>query len=187
MAIDILDILTPTLFTFGNEGVAAESIPLPWTGRTNVLLEWGTHCEDLPPLRIVAFTGRTNTLLEWEGPAGSTTMQQHRYPVRKATPQEVKYTFRDQNGTAIPLTDYVSVLIYVKRQGAVAAEPLEADFLDQDAGSVVYDGLPFTTVGEWAVQFVALDAYDVPLYGEPLRLKVVGNLADLSATELPEF
>lgn len=174
-------------------GEATEENPplinVAWQGQSNQTLSWGHPREDNPPLLSIQWSGRTNLNITWDGPAGSTNMKQHRFPVREATPQELEYTFRDADNAVIDLTPYDSVYLLVKLQGSAFDEDewmVEAEFVSKPDGEVRYVGFAFGD-GEWTAQFKCQIGTSNPLYGEPVRFKVVKNVDTLGANELPEF
>jgi hypothetical protein len=106
-------------------------------------------------------------------------MKPYYTPVRINVPQEIDYTFEDQNGVPIPLPNYVTVYLLVKCEGFAAHVDQPATFVNKVTSSTVKATYTFTEVGSTSVQFYCVDADGKDLYGEPLNFRAVKNLNDL--------
>lgn len=114
---------------------------------------------------------------------------QYRIPIRRNVPQAIgPYTFKDQNGNIIPLTNYITFNCEVKVQGALY-QILAAQLTGLPATGQVQTINPFAfpSVGTWDVQFVCIDGSGNNLYGEPIQINVVPNVDDLALTQLPVY
>lgn len=110
-------------------------------------------------------------------------MIQYRTLVRINTAQKIKYTFKDQNGAVINLTDYVSAFLEVKRQGDTF-DTVDANITNAIGGQVEVSTLVFDTAGVWEIQFYVMDAGGNTVFGEPIRFRAVLNVEDAALNEL---
>lgn len=112
-------------------------------------------------------------------------MIQWRISVRRNTPQIIgPYTFKDQDEVVIDLTPYVSVWLLIKHQGELVATLPAVVVSPATAGQAKVASYTFASVGTWSVQFYAQDGAGNKVFGEPLQLKVVANVDDLTLSQL---
>lgn len=113
-------------------------------------------------------------------------MKQNRIPVRRNAAQSLEYTFLDEDGAAVNLSNAQSLYCELKLEGSVYSRVNAALDGPASGGSVT---APFTpdTVGVWTAQFFAEDSLGNRIPGEPVRFKVVKNVEDLGLSELPSY
>lgn len=137
-----------------------------------------------PSFPDILWTGITNQSLVWEGGSG---MIQYRQAVRLNVRQELRYTFKDENGVVIDLTNYISAQLQVKLLGSAW------EFVGGDFAAPLTDGRvfclfqAFTIPGKWCAQFVAEDGTGYRLFGDILTFRVTDNVEDLAIGDLPYY
>lgn len=109
-----------------------------------------------------------------------------RTPLRANNYQQFAYTFKDRTEAPIDLSDFASVELQLKMQGA-ASMTVTADFVNKVLGTVVKDAVRVVKAGVWDAAFVCDDGSGNKLYGEPVQFKVVPNIEDVGPTELLEY
>lgn len=136
-------------------------------------------------LPFIEWNTKISVEVKWGNLAFNTNykMYEHRPPVRMNSPQDFKYTFRNQYGAAISLADYTAVYVSVKRQNDVE-DTMAAQFDDIAAGKVKFTGFSFVSEGLYHVQFVVVDAVGTPRWGDPAQVRAAKNTPDLAADEL---
>jgi hypothetical protein len=115
-------------------------------------------------------------------------MIQYPIPIRNNTPQKVgPYTFLDQNGNVIDLTLYASASLEIKQQGFVFATVPATIMAPATNGQVQVLSYTFVGIGIWDVQFYFTDSSGKNYYGEPLQIRVVANVEDLTLSQLASY
>jgi hypothetical protein len=113
-------------------------------------------------------------------------MYEHRPPARINSPIGLDYTYRDQAGQVINLSDYVAVYLSLKRQGS-AEETFVAEFDgSKSLGRVKYD-FAYLLEGVYTAQFVVVDANSKSRWGDPAEIRAVKNVSDLGLDELMQY
>lgn len=147
---------------------------IAWQGRTN---------------RIVAWQGETNARLTWGGRTNQRltwtlsedgSMLKYDFPVRASTPQLLTYTFLDETRTVIDLTNFFTVVVELSNGGLVPPLVLAASFSGSKTLGVVQANESFPSAGIWQAQFVCKDSFGNRLEGEPIQVRVVSNIDDLT-------
>lgn len=97
------------------------------------------------------------------------------------------YTYHDETGSIIDLTNYNPFFLEVKLQGQVYTIAA-ASVVGSPTSGVVQSALFLVAgIGVWTVQFFAVDAFSNKLPGELLIFTVVPNVDDLALTQLPNY
>lgn len=130
-------------------------------------------------------TGITNRRIIWDGDL--LHMIQYRIPVRLNTPQYIQYTFKDETGAVIDLSDFGGVVMQMKLDGQLFASISAAYSFPRTLGQV-YMNYSFAQIGTWAIQFlVQNNQNETELFGEPVQFRVVPNVENLSLGQLPIY
>ncbi len=133
--------------------------------------------------KTIIWTGTTNQIINWSGGNG---MIQYRIPIRSNVPQLLQYTFKDQSGSPINLSNYVIAALEIELQGT-AFLAFGASITNSAAGQVQYSNYTFATTGVWTVQFRVMDIAGNRLYGEPVQFTVVPNVEDMTGSQLLSY
>lgn len=113
---------------------------------------------------------------------------QYIIPIRLNTPQVIgPYTFVDQDGVVIPLDDYVSCMLELKKQGVIYDSIASVILTPASEGKVKLASYTFVAQGIWDLQFYVTDGSGNRVFGEPLQIRVVKNVEDLSLSELAKY
>jgi hypothetical protein len=114
-------------------------------------------------------------------------MIQYPKPVRKTTSEPFIYTFKDENGVVIDLSNAQSLYLELKVQGQLF-QTVPASFMGSPPlGTLTAGPTTLPVSGIWTAQFFAVDSLGNRCIGEPIRFRVVDNVEDLALDGLLNY